>query len=209
MTATLILGAPFVLLLVLGAPVWLFIGVPALLGLQVLTPNPPAVLPNLVHSAMLNSTLAAIPLFLLAGNLMAAGGTSGYLIGFFNTLLRHVPGSLAIVSVISCMFFAGITGSSTADTAAIGRVTIVPMIQAGYDRRFAMGLVAASGTLGIIIPPSIPMILYSVITGESTGKLFLAGIVPGVLIGVMLLAVALGVSWWHGYGRQPRSKQRL
>jgi C4-dicarboxylate transporter DctM subunit len=198
----LLLAVGFIALLVLGAPVWLAIGAPALTVLLAFTTNPPAVLANLIHSSMLHSAFATIPLFLLAGSLMSAGGTSDHLIRFFSAFLRHVPGGLAVVSVMSCTFFAGLSGSSTADTAAIGRVTIVPMIRAGYHPRFATGLVAASGTLGIIIPPSIPMILYSVITGESTGKLFIAGIVPGLVIALMLLGMAIVVSRRQGYGRE-------
>ncbi|MFJ5769011.1 TRAP transporter large permease [Psychrobacillus sp. NPDC093180] len=147
-----------------------------------------------------STTLMAIPGFVFAGLIMAKGGISKYLIECIKTWVGHTKGGLSVVAVLTCMVFAAISGSSPATAAAIGAIMIPMMVKAGYDKNYAMGLVAAAGTLGILIPPSIPLILYSSVSEESTGKLFSAGILPGILLGVALMVYAVIVAHRKGYG---------
>ncbi|SER68736.1 TRAP transporter large permease [Psychrobacillus sp. OK032] len=147
-----------------------------------------------------STTLMAIPGFVFAGLIMAKGGISKYLIECIKTWVGHTKGGLSVVAVLACMVFAAISGSSPATAAAIGAIMIPMMVKAGYDKNYAMGLVAAAGTLGILIPPSIPLILYSSVSEESTGKLFSAGILPGILLGLALMVYAVIVAHRKGYG---------
>jgi C4-dicarboxylate transporter DctM subunit len=134
--------------------------------------------------------LLAVPFFVLAGALMNAGGITRRLVNFANLLVGHVRSGLALVNVVASMFFAGVTGAAVADTSAIGSVLIPAMKEEGYDLDFSAAITAASSTMGPIIPPSIPMIIYGVSAEQSIGALFLAGIIPGLLIGLALMAVA-------------------
>jgi tripartite ATP-independent transporter DctM subunit len=140
---------------------------------------------NLVNGAD-NFPLMAIPFFILAGELMNAGGISKRIIDFAMAFVGHIRGGLGYVAIITSVIFAGLSGSAVADTAAIGAILIPMMVRAGYDRKRSTGLIAASGIIAPIIPPSIPMIIFGVTSGVSISKLFLAGIVPGLLIGVGL-----------------------
>ncbi len=133
--------------------------------------------------------LMAVPLFMLAGLLLEAGGLSRRIVDVAHSLVGWLPGGLAAVSVVSAMFFAGISGSAAADTAAVGGILVPAMLRAGYDRPFSAAVQAAGGSIGVIIPPSIPMIIFGVLTGASIGQLFLAGLLPGLLMGVSLIAV--------------------
>ena len=135
--------------------------------------------------------LMAIPFFILSGALMEGGGLSKRLVLFFDSLVGHLTGGLAIVTVITCMFFGAISGSGPATTAAVGAMCIPFMIDLGYNKTWAAGLISVAGGLGVIIPPSIPFVLYSLATGVSTGDLFLGGVLPGIMIGVFLMAYAV------------------
>jgi C4-dicarboxylate transporter DctM subunit len=150
-------------------------------------------------------TLMAIPGFVFAGAIMARGGVSKYLIEGIRTWVGHFNGGLSVVTILACMIFAAISGSSPATAAAVGSILIPGMVAAGYPRHYAMGLVAAAGTLGILIPPSIPLIIYGTIAEESIGKLFMAGIIPGILLGSVLLASAIIVARIKGYGGEPKA----
>ncbi|RXT07214.1 TRAP transporter large permease [Ammoniphilus sp. CFH 90114] len=152
-----------------------------------------------------HSTLMAIPGFIFAGAIMAKGGVSKYLIEALRAWLGHITGGLSVVTVLACMIFAAISGSSPATAAAVGSILIPGMVAAGYPRHYAMGLVAASGTLGILIPPSIPLIIYGTIAEESIGKLFAAGVIPGLLLGGVLLVTAIIVAKVKGYGGDPKA----
>ncbi len=143
--------------------------------------------------------LMAVPLFMFAGVLMEAGGISGRIIDFANALVGWLPGGLAAVTIVSAMFFAGISGSAAADAAAVGAILIPAMKRTGYDSDFASGVLAAGGSIGVIIPPSIPMIIFGVLTGASIGQLFAAGILPGILIGVSLIVVSTLISMKNDY----------
>jgi len=144
--------------------------------------------------------LMAVPLFMFAGTLMEAGGISKRIIDLADALVGWLPGGLAAVAVVAAMFFAGISGSAAADTAAVGGILIPAMIRKGYDRDFAGAVQAAGGSIGVIIPPSIPMIIFGFLTGASIGKLFAAGILPGFLMGFSLIIVSTIISHKNGYG---------
>lgn len=147
--------------------------------------------------------LMAIPFFVLSGALMEGGGLSKRLVDFFDAFVGHKTGGLAIVCVIACMFFGAISGSAPATVAAIGTIMAPSMIQRGYDKGFTMALIAASGCLGTIIPPSIPMVMYGVATGSSIATMFLSGFLPGIVCGLCLIVISVVISrnkGWTGNG---------
>jgi len=146
-----------------------------------------------------NFPLMAIPFFMLAGELMNVGGISRRIVEFSRALLGHVAGGLGYVGVVACMIFAGVSGSAAADTSAIGSVLLPVMNEEGYDKAKSTALITSAGCIGPIIPPSIPMIIFGVIGGVSIVKLFLGGIIPGVLIGLGLMAVWYFHAKKHGY----------
>ena len=143
--------------------------------------------------------LMAVPLFMFTGTIMEAGGISRRIIDFANALVGWLPGGLAAVTIVSAMFFAGISGSAAADAAAVGAILIPAMKKSGYDSDFAAAVQASGGSIGVIIPPSIPMIIFGFLTGASIGRLFAAGILPGILIGLSLICVSTFISWKKGY----------
>ncbi len=143
--------------------------------------------------------IMAIPFFVFAGELMGGGGISRRLLNVANVFFGRIRGGLAIVTVVVCMFFAAISGSGPATVAAVGGMVVPTMLQKGYDRKFVLALIAAAGSIGVIIPPSIPMVVYSVTTNSSVSKLFLAGFVPGLLIGLVLIGYSYFFAVSHGY----------
>ena len=180
----------FIVLLVLGTPIAFCIGISALAGLLQLGDIPLLLLPHMMFQGTDSFPLLAVPFFVLAGALMNGGGITRRLVDFANLLVGHVRSGLALVNVVASMFFAGVTGAAVADTSAIGSVLIPAMEEEGYDLGFSAAITAASSTMGPIIPPSIPMIIYGVSAEQSIGALFLAGIIPGLLIGFALMGVA-------------------
>lgn len=144
--------------------------------------------------------LLAIPFFILAGKLMESGGISRRLIHLAQVILGRVRGGLALVSVISCAFFAALSGSAAATTAAVGAIMIPAMVKKGYDKNFSTAIQAAGGTIGVIIPPSVPLVLFGVTAGVSIADLFVAGIIPGVFVTVALLILVYIISIIKGYG---------
>ncbi len=145
--------------------------------------------------------LAAIPFFILAGNLMESGGISARLVEFAKSIVGGIQGGLAATCVLTCMIFAAVSGSSVATTFAIGAILIPALIKHGYPTNYAAALQATSAELGVIIPPSIPMILYGVSAEVSIGELFIAGVGPGLLIGVALMVFVIVYARWKGYGK--------
>ncbi len=135
--------------------------------------------------------ILAVPLFILGGVLMAEGGISRRLFNFFAYFVGNLPGGLPCAVILTCLFYGAISGSGPATTAAVGSMTIPFLIDLGYDRTWSSGMVATAGGLGVIIPPSIPFVLYSLATGVSTGALFLAGVLPGILIGLCMMVYAV------------------
>lgn len=139
-----------------------------------------------------NSTpILAVPLFILGGVIMAEGGISKKLFNFFAYFIGRVPGGIPCAVIITCLFYGAISGSGPATTAAVGSMCIPFMVSLGYEKKWSAGLIAVAGGLGVIVPPSIPFVLYSLATGVSTGALFLGGIIPGILIGLFLMAYAV------------------
>jgi C4-dicarboxylate transporter DctM subunit len=148
--------------------------------------------------------LAAIPFFILAGNLMESGGISARLVDFAKSIVGGIQGGLAATCVLTCMIFAAVSGSSVATTFAIGAILIPALIRHGYPTNFAAALQATSAELGVIIPPSIPMILYGVSAEVSIGELFISGFGPGLLIGIVLMVFVVIYARWKGYGKGDR-----
>ncbi|MDN7247114.1 TRAP transporter large permease [Planococcus shenhongbingii] len=144
--------------------------------------------------------LMAIPFFILAGKLMESGGISQRLIHLANVIFGRVKGGLAIVSIVACAFFAAISGSAAATTAAVGALLIPAMVKKGYDKSFSTAVQAAGGTIGIMIPPSVPLVLYGVAAGVSVSELFIAGVIPGLLVMVSLIILVYIISLIQGYG---------
>ena len=199
----MILLAMFLALLALilvNVPIAIALGVAAALAI-VLTAGFDA-LPNvalLLYDGARNFSLIAIPLFILAGAIMNASGISRRLIAFASALLGFVRGGLSMVTIGASLFFAEISGSAVADVAAMGSILIPAMKSKGYTKSFAAAVTSSSSTLAIVIPPSVPMILYAVMSGSSVVELFVAGIVPGLLGGVSLMGMAYFISVRHGF----------
>ena len=158
-----------------------------------------------LHAGTVSWLLTAIPFFILAGTIMSEGGLSKRLVAFSDALVGWMPGGLATVNIVASMFFGGISGSAIADTSAIGSVLIPEMEAHGYSRKFASAVTVASSPIGMIIPPSIPFVIWSFVSGVSLGKMFLGGLIPGILIGLSLIVVSTTISIRRKY--QPRSRK--
>ncbi len=196
-----------ILLLLLGVPIAISLGFSSLAFIALGTEDPPVVVAQKLFDTMEHTTLLAIPFFVLSSHFLTTGGVSARLVEFAKALVGWMNGGLAMAAVVSCMFFAAISGSSPATVVAIGSILIPGMIQAGYDKRFAVGVIATAGSLGILIPPSIPMIVYADAVEESVGKMFIAGIIPGIVMGSFLLLTTylyakktnIPREPWHGW----------
>src|SRR3954447_1661987 len=172
--------ALFVALLAVGMPVFLVLGICA--GAMFLASGQPLVgAAQLVINELNSPTLMALPLFVMAAAFMRFGGIAKALVDLAAAWLSGLPGSLGLVAVVACTLFAAVCGSSVATALAMGTILIPAMIERGYPRSFALGVVGASGTIGIVIPPSLPLILYGIVAEQSVPRLFLAGILPGLL----------------------------
>lgn len=183
----LLLFTGLLFLLLLGVPIAISLGSASLAYVVLATDDAPMMVAQKLFATMEHTTLLAIPFFILASHFLTAGGVSQRLVDFARALVGWMTGGLAMAGVVACMLFAAISGSSPATVVAIGSIMIPGMIAAGYDKRFAVGVIATSGSLGILIPPSIPMIVYADAVEESVGKLFIAGILPGLMMGLFLL----------------------
>lgn len=199
-----VLFISLIVFFLLGVPVAISLGLSSCLALLVSGDIPLLVLDQRAFVALDSFPLMAIPLFILAGVIMEHGGISERLINLANAISGHFYGGLGIVTVVTTMFFAAISGSSVAATAALGSILIPAMIKRGYHPNFAGSTQAVSGTLGIIIPPSIPLILYGVAAGASIGDLFIAGMVPGIVIGIGLIIVVVILAKKRNYLKEPR-----
>ncbi len=179
----------FVIALLLGVPIGISIGITAL-SASIFNPSFSAdamyVFRNMV-TGVDSYSLLAVPLFVLSGNLMAAGGISKKIFNFFAYFVGDKTAGLPIATIITCLFYGAISGSAPATVAAVGAMTIPLLVSLGYDKKWVVALVAVSGGLGVIIPPSIPFIVYGLSSGESVGALFISGILPGLLIGACLM----------------------
>ena len=193
----------FVFMLCIGVPIAFVIGITPFIKMLYSGGIPSMVFPQRMFYGATNYMLVAIPFFILAGNLMNSSGLTKRIIRFAQIFVGRISGGLGMVTVIASMFFGGITGSANAECAAIGSIMIPSMKKEGYDLDFSAALVVTASTMGPIIPPSISFVLYGVIAGESIGKLFLAGAIPGVMIGLSLLVITYIISKKRNYPRMP------
>ncbi len=171
----------------IGLPIAISLGLSSLLTILFFANDSLASLALKLFETSEHYTLLAIPFFILAGNFLTTGGVARRIITFAIASLGHLRGGLAIASVFACMLFAAVSGSSPATVVAIGTLVIDGMVRAGYTKDFAAGVICNAGTLGILIPPSIVMVVYAAATETSVGRLFMAGVVPGIMLGLMLM----------------------
>lgn len=177
----------FLVLMVIGVPIAFVIGIVALLGIFNIPYIPEMTVPMKMLNGLDSFVLLAIPLFILAANLMNSGKISTKLIELALAIVGPIRGGLAHANILVSMMFAGVSGAAQADTAGVGKILIPSMVKNGYDKETAVAVTAASSTVGVVIPPSIPMIIFAGITNASVGALFLGGIVPGILIGLGMM----------------------
>ena len=199
-----ILVAVFVAALILRFPIAFALGLSCLVYV-ILEGIPLVILPMKMYSGIDVFVLLSVPGFILAGNLMNHGGLTEKIILFCNHLLGHIHGGLALANIGASMLFAGISGTAISDTASIGSVLIPAMKKEGYGDGFSCAVTASSSTVGPIIPPSVPMIIAATLSGLSVGKLFLAGAIPGFMLGAGLMSVAYFISVRRNYPKHPRS----
>ena len=195
--ATLLIS--LIVLLLLGVPIAFALGLSGGIYFLLFRPELISILPQRVYSGMDSYLMIALPLFILMGLLMNQGGLTARLIDFCMLFVGRLRGGLGLVNVLASMVFGGISGSSVSDTASIGSVLIPEMERKGYSARFASGVTVASSTMGMIIPPSIPMVVYAFVAQESVGRLFLGGLIPGMLIGMLMVVITMALSAWRGY----------
>ncbi|MDE2367744.1 MAG: TRAP transporter large permease subunit [Burkholderiales bacterium] len=199
------LFALLIVFMAMGMPVAVSLGLSSLLTILAFAPDSPASLALKIYETSEHYTLLAIPFFILGGAFMTTGGVARRMIRFANACVGHLHGGLAMASVLACMLFAAVSGSSPATVVAVGGIVIAGMVRAGYPQPFAAGVVCNAGTLGILIPPSIVMVVYGAATETSVGKLFMAGVVPGILLGLLLMVAIYWRARHLDLPRQPRA----
>ncbi|WP_405100098.1 TRAP transporter large permease [Oceanobacillus sp. FSL H7-0719] len=198
MTIAVLFGS-FVLFLLLSVPVGIALGISTLVTIIYSGSVPIEFLVQGLTTSVDNFPVMAVPFFILAGEIMGKGGISERLFRVANSMVGNITGGFAIATIVTCMFFAAISGSAPATVAAIGGIMIPAMVRQGYDRTFSAAVVAAAGSLGVIIPPSIPMVIYGTSASASIGDLFMAGIIPGLIIGAALSGYAYYYTRKKGY----------
>ncbi len=193
-------------LLLIGVPIAISLGLSSVIFLLIYSDASLASVAQTIFSAFADHfTLLAIPFFILASSFMSTGGVAQRIIRFAIASVGHLPGGLAISGVFACMLFAALSGSSPATVIAVGSIVIAGMRQVGYTKEFAAGVISNAGTLGILIPPSIVMVVYAASVDVSVGRMFLAGVFPGIVAGLMLMAGILVVALLRGLPKQPRA----
>lgn len=203
----LVLFGSLVILLTLSIPIGIALGLATAVTLATTSDIPLIMIAQNAFAALDSFPLLAIPFFMLAGSLMSYGGISKRLVMLAEGLVGFITGGLAMVTTVACMFFAAISGSGPATVSAIGSFMIPAMREKKYDEDFAAALTAAAGSIGVIIPPSIPFVIYCVISGASVGELFIAGVVPGLIIGFSLMTVSYIIAKKRGYPRAERREK--
>ena len=213
--AMIVLLALLIFFALMGVPLAFAIGAACVTYIKVSAPTFISMVPQRIWNGVFSELMIAMPLFMLAGEIMNVGGMTRRLMNFCEELLRAIHGGLGEVNVVASMIFGGISGSSVADTSALGSIEIPAMVEAGYPEGVSTGITVASSTMGMIIPPSSPMIVYSMISGGSVGALFMAGAIPGLLIGVTQFTLVYLLSLKHGWHPQRQAfdftqfKQRM
>lgn len=195
MTAAVLFGS-FAILLLLSVPIGIALGLATLTTIFYSGSLPVEFLMKELVTSVDSFPLMAVPFFILAGEIMGRGGISERLFNVANAIVGNKTGGFAIATILTCMFFAAISGSGPATVAAIGSIMIPAMVRNGYDKKFATVVVASAGSLGVVIPPSIPMVIYGVVGNASIGDLFIAGIIPGILVGLAMIL------WTYYYSRK-------
>lgn len=201
--ATAFLFISLIFLMVIGVPVAFALGLTSTLTILFFGDESLAALAGKLFSAMEHYTLMAIPFFILASAFLTTGGAARRLVDFAVDSVGWFRGGLAMASVLACMLFAAVSGSSPATVVAIGSIVIAGMIRQGYPQPFAAGVISAAGTMGILIPPSIVMVVYAAATDVSVGRMFMAGVIPGLIIGIMMMIRIYMVAGKAGYPREP------
>ncbi|WP_018124705.1 TRAP transporter large permease subunit [Desulfovibrio oxyclinae] len=199
LASTTILFGYFILFLIIGVPIGISLGLASLVTLIGSGTLPVDYIAQVSFTSIDSFPIMAIPFFIAAGIFMGSGGLSTRLLNLADELLGPLPGGMALATIATCMFFAAISGSGPATVAAIGSLTIPAMIERGYDKYFACAIVAAAGAIGVMIPPSNPFVIYGVAAQSSIGKLFIAGVLPGLLTGLVLMAFSYWVSKKNGW----------
>jgi C4-dicarboxylate transporter DctM subunit len=207
MTSLFLFTLLFVFLL-MGVPIAFSLGLSSILTILFFTNDSLASMSLKLFDTMEHYTLLAIPFFILASAFLTTGGVARRLIRFAIAAVGHLRGGLAIASVLACMLFAAVSGSSPATVAAIGSIVIGAMIKSGYPQKYAAGIICNAGTLGILIPPSIVMVVYAAATETSVGQLFMAGVIPGLLLGLMLMLAIFFSAHKFKIPTQPRASFR-
>lgn len=190
---TLVLFALLFFCMAIGMPIAISLGLSSIVTIVFFSQDSLASMTIKMFETSEHYTLMAIPFFVLAGVLMSTGGVAKRMVNFAIAAVGHLRGGLAIASVLACMLFAAVSGSSPATVVAIGSIVIAGMVKNGYPQEFGAGVICNAGTLGILIPPSIVMVVYAAITEVSVGRIFLAGVVPGIVLGLMLMVAV----WWR------------
>jgi C4-dicarboxylate transporter, DctM subunit len=210
MNALIIFALLFALMLT-GMPISISLGLTVLAFLFTMTQVPIESVGLKLFTGLDNFGIMAIPFFILTGQFLTRGGVARRMIDFTVSLVGHWPGGLGLAGVFACALFAAISGSSVATVVAIGSIVLPAMIDHGFPKRFGAGVIATSGALGLLVPPSLILVLYGVSTNSSVGALFMAGIAPGIILATMLGAVTWFIAWQNDYPRLPRATwgQRL
>ncbi|MCO5104049.1 MAG: TRAP transporter large permease subunit [Burkholderiaceae bacterium] len=190
---TLVLFALLFFCMAIGMPIAISLGLSSIVTIVFFSQDSLASLTIKMFETSEHYTLMSIPFFVLAGVLMSTGGVAKRMVNFAIAAVGHLQGGLAIASVLACMLFAAVSGSSPATVVAIGSIVIAGMVKNGYPKEFGAGVICNAGTLGILIPPSIVMVVYAAVTEVSVGRIFLAGVVPGLVLGLMLMVAV----WWR------------
>ena len=202
MTAAIIFGLLIALMLT-GMPISISLGLTVLTFLFTMTQVPIESVALKLFTGIEKFEIMAIPFFILAGNFLTHGGVARRMIAFATACVGHLPGGLGIAGVMACALFAAVSGSSPATVVAIGSILMPAMAAQGFPKRFGAGVITTSGALGILIPPSIVMVMYAVATNTSVGQLFIAGVIPGITLATMLAVVTWYIAWKNNYPRLP------
>lgn len=205
---TAILFSLLFISLLLGIPIAVALGLATSFTMLVFTDIPALVIAQKMFTSIDKFALMAIPLFVLAGNFLSQGGAAERIIRFAKAMVGHLPGGLPMSAIFACIIFAAVSGSSPATVAAIGSIMIGAIKDAGYSEKFSVGSIVSAGSLGILIPPSIVLIVYGVTVDQSIGKLFMAGFIPGIFLGGMLMLVTYFAARRAGFKKEQRASNK-
>src|SRR3974390_1043973 len=188
-----------------GMPISIALGLTVLAFLFTMTSIPIEIVAQRLFTGLDSFSIMAIPFFILTGSFLTHGGVARRMIRFGAAWVGHLPGGLAMAGILACGLFAAVSGSSVATVAAIGSILMPAMQRAGYPKGFGVGAIGTAGALGILVPPSIVIVIFSVSTNTSVGKMFIAGIVPGILLAAVLMGITWVVAKRNDYPRMPRA----